>query len=157
MSSETSIERQQIYPILTYADAPAAIDFLCRAFGFEEVSVLRVPDGRVAHAVLSLHGLHVMLSSEFEQLDNCAPGGGDLGSSRIHIHVPDVEAHFSRALAEGAIIVRGLEDKYWGLRSYLARDPEGHLWSFTQRVRVVPEDELLRELEGWAEPALVTD
>ena len=77
MSSETSIERQQIYPILTYADAPAAIEFLCRAFGFEELSVLRVPDGRVAHALLSLHGLQVMLSSEFEQLDNRAPGGGD--------------------------------------------------------------------------------
>ena len=27
---------QRIFPYLSYADAPAAIDFLCRAFGFTE-------------------------------------------------------------------------------------------------------------------------
>ena len=40
---------QRVIPYLAYADAPAAIDFLCRAFGFEERFRVPMPDGRVAH------------------------------------------------------------------------------------------------------------
>jgi PhnB protein len=29
-------------------------------------------------------------------------------------------------------------DKPWGLRQYLVRDPEGHMWEFSQHVRDVP-------------------
>src|SRR6185436_18535689 len=43
-----------IYPALSYDDAPAAIEWLCRAFGFTKRLVVQNPDGTVAHAELSL-------------------------------------------------------------------------------------------------------
>ena len=41
-----------IIPTFRYADAPAAIDWLCRAFGFEKHLVVPEEDGTIAHAQL---------------------------------------------------------------------------------------------------------
>ncbi len=143
------VDQQQIFPYLTYADAPAAIDWLCRVFGFELASSYPVADGRIAHAALCHEGLYMMLSSEMDQLGNCAPDGEARATSRIHIHVRDIEAHYQRALLEGATIVQGLQDHFWGLRSYHALDPEGYRWSFCQRVREVAREEVERQLLTW--------
>jgi uncharacterized glyoxalase superfamily protein PhnB len=43
-----------IYPFMGYRDAQAAIEWLCRAFGFQQHAVYDGPDGRVAHAELKL-------------------------------------------------------------------------------------------------------
>ena len=43
-----------IYPGSRYEDVPAAIDWLKRAFGFEEQFVVREEDGSIAHAQLKL-------------------------------------------------------------------------------------------------------
>ena len=39
-----------IYPVLQYRDAHAAIDWLERAFGLERHAVHETPDGTVGHA-----------------------------------------------------------------------------------------------------------
>ena len=57
---------QRIIPYLSYADAPAAIDFLCKAFGFEERFRYPMPDGRVGHAELGYRDNVVMLASAYE-------------------------------------------------------------------------------------------
>jgi len=147
--TDVEVDRQQIFPYLTYADAPAAIDWLCRVFGFELANSYAAADGRIAHASLSRDGVYVMLSSEFEQLDNCAPTGDQVATSRVHMHVGDIEEHYQHALAEGARIVQGLQDRFWGLRSYHALDLEGHRWSFCQRIREVPRAEVEQRLQTW--------
>jgi uncharacterized glyoxalase superfamily protein PhnB len=48
----------------------------------------------------------------------------------VYVYVKDVDAHFARAKAAGAEIVRTLADTDHGSREYCARDLEGHLWSF---------------------------
>ena len=42
-----------IYPSLSYDDAPAAIEWLCRAFGFQKRLVVPGPGGTVLHSELS--------------------------------------------------------------------------------------------------------
>jgi hypothetical protein len=42
-----------VIPALQYQDAPAAIDFLCRAFGFEKRAVYEGEGGSIAHAQLT--------------------------------------------------------------------------------------------------------
>lgn len=143
------VDRQQIYPYLTYADASAAIDWLGRVFGFDLASSYSVADGRIAHAVLQYDGLFVMLSSELDQLNNHAPNGEALATSRVHMHVHEVEEHYQRALTEGATIVQGLQDRFWGLRSYHALDLEGYRWSFCQRIQPVPREEVEHQLRSW--------
>ncbi|MCY3920769.1 MAG: VOC family protein [Chloroflexi bacterium] len=147
--ADALVDQQQIFPYLTYADAPAAIDWLCRVFGFELANSYTVADSRIAHAALCHEGLYVMLSSEMAQLRNCAPDSEARATSRVHIHVRDVEAHYQRALLEGATIVQGLQDHFWGLRSYHALDSEGYRWSFCQRVREVPREVVERQLLAW--------
>ena len=48
----------------------------------------------------------------------------------INIVVADPDAHYERARAAGAEIVRELTDEDYGSREYSARDLEGNLWSF---------------------------
>ena len=120
-----------IVPCLSYEDAPAAIAWLGEAFGFTETMVVPGPDDTIAHAQLSFGSGMVMLGSKRD--DALALGSPcDLGgvTQSIYVVVDDADAHYARALLNGAEIVRELEDTPYGSRDYSARDPEGHLWHF---------------------------
>ena len=125
-------QQQQVFPYLAYEDAPAAVDWLCRVFGFEALDVQTIPDGRVVHAALSLQGAQVMLASLFDGGGYRSPRGLDALPSHVLIHVDDVDAHFRRAESVGATIRYGPVDQPWGARLYEAIDLEGHRWAFMQ-------------------------
>jgi PhnB protein len=126
--------------MLTYRDAPAAIEFLCRAFGFEERFRLAMDDGRIGHAELRLCDGVVTLGSEYEGFGT-SPLALDGHSSQLLVYVDDVDAHFAHARQEGATIAAEPTDQFYGDRNYRAIDPEGHRWVFATHVRdVAPED-----------------
>jgi uncharacterized glyoxalase superfamily protein PhnB len=57
----------------------------------------------------------------------------ELGAVNQGVYVivdDDIDAHYEHATSAGAEIVRPLQDTSYGSRDYLARDPEGNLWSF---------------------------
>ena len=56
---------QRIVPMLAYADAAAAVDWLCSAFGFREIVEHRHEDenGVVGHAEIERDGAYVMLAT----------------------------------------------------------------------------------------------
>jgi len=123
-------EEINIFPALRYRDAEAALDWLKRAFGFEEKAVHRA-DGKIQHAELRLGAGLVM----FGQHDDQGWMGGkppDALASTVSIYllVEDPDVHHERAKATGARIVRELRDEAYGSREYSARDLEGNLWSF---------------------------
>ncbi len=124
----------RIIPCLTYRDAPAAIEFLCKAFGFEKHVVYA--DGDVVHhAQLTFGDGMVMLGSamkEGEWADRIAQPG-DIGMRETQspcVIVDDADAHYARARAAGATIEMEIADQDYGGRGYMCRDPEGHLWWF---------------------------
>ena len=120
-----------IVPCLSYRDAPAAIAWLKEAFGFTENMIVPGPDGTIAHAQLAFgSGLIMVGSQRDDELAMRIPC--DLGgvTQSIYIVVEDADAHYDRAAAAGAEIVRELQDTPYGSRDYSARDPEGHLWHF---------------------------
>ena len=127
-----------ITPALRYADAPAAIEFLCEAFGFERHAVYADPENPkiIHHAQLTLGNGMVMLSSavpgeaqERYRLRTPAEAGGI--TACICVVIDDPDAHHAHAVARGAEIVTPPHDNegYPG-RSYNARDPEGYDWDF---------------------------
>jgi len=60
-------------------------------------------------------------------------------NSTICAYVPDVDAHYARAMAEGATLLRPLADTSYGAREYSVKDPEGHHWHFgTYRPTATP-------------------
>lgn len=133
---------QRIIPYLAYQDAPAAIEFLCKAFGFEERYRLPMPDGRLGHAELAYGDSIVMLASAYPEMGFHSPRelSGRL-HAQIACYVDDVDAHHARAKAAGATIMAEPEDQFYGDRTYRAVDSEGNRWSFHTHVRdVAPED-----------------
>lgn len=120
-----------IFPALRYRDADAALDWLKRAFGFEEKAVYRGDDGVIHHGELRLGDGLIMFGQHREdgKLGDRAPDPLSSTGS-IYAVVPDPDAHYERARAAGATIVRELEDQPYGSREYSARDVEGNMWSF---------------------------
>ena len=123
-----------IIPCLRYRDAPAAIDWLCRAFGFERHAVY-AEDDTVHHAQLVFGNGMVMPGSA----DTASEWGrriaqpGDIGGLETQspcVVVADIDAHYARAVAAGAELVQDIADQDYGGRGYSCRDPEGHLWWF---------------------------
>jgi uncharacterized glyoxalase superfamily protein PhnB len=118
---------------LQYEDAPAAIDFLCRAFGFERKAVYQGEDGTVAHAELTFGNGMVMLGSvndtEYGRL-LVRPDDADGVTMSVYVIVQDPDAHFAQARAAGAEIIREPVTQDYGGRDYTCRDPEGHVWTF---------------------------
>ncbi|QGP79522.1 VOC family protein [Sphingobium sp. CAP-1] len=125
-------------PCLRYADAPAAIDFLCDAFGFTRHAVY--PDAAdptiIHHAQLVLGDGMVMLGSvkdmEGESLYTWSTARDLSGvTAAVYVVVPDPDGHCLHARNEGAVVVQEPADNdgYPG-RGYTALDPEGNVWSF---------------------------
>jgi uncharacterized glyoxalase superfamily protein PhnB len=117
----------RIYPVLRYRDAPAAIDWLEEAFGFERHEVHADEDGTIVHAEL-WYGDDDVVGLSAERADS--PFGEHAGRAWNYVVVDDPDAHHARAKAAGAEIVMELTDQDYGSRDYSARDPEGNLWSF---------------------------
>jgi uncharacterized glyoxalase superfamily protein PhnB len=130
--------RPAIIPCLRYEDAPAAILFLCDAFGFVPNAIYTDEEDQqtVHHAQLLLDGNMVMLSSAQEgevqeRYGWKTPGEAGGITQCIYTAIEDPDAHYDRAKAAGADIVTEphANEGYPG-RGYTARDPEGNIWSF---------------------------
>jgi uncharacterized glyoxalase superfamily protein PhnB len=123
-------EAPDVIPTMSYSDAPAAIDWLERAFGFVRHTVYEGEGGRIEHAELRLGSGMVMLGSTNDRFDVKAPAELGATTAGIYAIVEDPDAHYERAKSAGAEIVAELTDQDYGSRDYSARDPEGHLWHF---------------------------
>ena len=133
MSTKRASEPATIIPTMRYRDAPAAIEWLCKAFGFEKHLVVPGPDGTIAHAQLTFGNGMIMLGSarddEFGRLVKLPADARGVTQS-AYIVVENTDQHYTRAKAAGAEIVMDIKDEDYGGRGYSCRDPEGHLWNF---------------------------
>jgi uncharacterized glyoxalase superfamily protein PhnB len=121
-----------VTPYLLYEDGEAAIEFLSRAFGFREVDRTIGAAGGL-HAELEIAGGgRVYVGQPPEGFRNPASVGR---TSLVFVLLDGVDAHYERALAEGAEIVEEPTNvTAAGHRRYGCRDPQGHEWFFAQRL-----------------------
>jgi uncharacterized glyoxalase superfamily protein PhnB len=122
--------RQRIIPYLAYSDAPAALSFLCDAFGFEERYRMAMDDGRIGHAELAYKENVIMLASVWKEAGFASPMDLSGIHTQVYCRVDDADAHYERARAAGATIIAEPVDQPYGERMYRALDPEGHRWLF---------------------------
>ena len=118
----------QVYAALRYRDAPAAVDWLERALGFETTQRIDNPDGTIAHAELRLGDGLVMLGSAPGDLPD-VPDDPRASRFSIYVAVVDVDAFHARAGAAGGEVSDLFEQDY-GSRDFNTRDLEGNHWSF---------------------------
>jgi PhnB protein len=131
-----------LIPHLTCRGAEEAAEFYCRAFGAEQLSLMKTPDGKVMHAALDLQGATIFLVDEFP--DFGALGPQSIGGSPVtlHLHVPDCDAVFQRAVEAGCQVHMPLAEQFWGDRYGSVVDPYGHHWSIATTVRQLSPEEL---------------
>lgn len=117
-----------IWPCINYVDAPAAIDFLTRAFGFVAHAVHR--DGsRVVHAELLFpEGGGIMLGSAAR--DGTAFERLPPGASAVYVATDAPSGLYTRATKIGAKVIRELRRAPLGGSDFIVEDPEGNVWSF---------------------------
>lgn len=125
----TDIPAKTVWPIITYSDARAAVDFLVTAFGFAEKVMVPDADGAVAHGELAWpEGGGVMIHTE--GVGDPVFGGRQVGQSSVYVVTDDPHRVLAAAQAAGAEIIRELRDEDYGSTGFSAKDPEGNIFSF---------------------------
>jgi uncharacterized glyoxalase superfamily protein PhnB len=128
-----NIQTSSVIPGLRYRDAHAAIEWLCRVFGFEKHAVYEGPNDTIAHAELKLGGGMIMLGSgsdnAYDRLVKRPDEVGGFVTQGAYLVVANPDEIYERVKAAGVEIVLPIEDKHYGGRDFTCRDLEGHLWS----------------------------
>ena len=130
---------QSIY----YDDPRAAIDWLCKAFGFEVRLKIEGDGGRVEHSELVLGEGLIMVGEEKPEkfpYRKAPSKAGGTNTQNMMVYVDDVDAHCKRARDAGAEIISEPKntdygEEYWEDRGYECQDIGGHHWWFYQRLR----------------------
>jgi uncharacterized glyoxalase superfamily protein PhnB len=133
----------QIIPMLSYEDGVAAMDWLCKVFGFSEKARMLDDKGRLAHGELALGDGVIMLASPTPDYQSpkrhrqkCEAAAEwykvPYVINGVLVFVEDVKKHYQKAKEGGANILSGIETGGPGTR-YRAEDLEGQRWMFMQR------------------------
>jgi PhnB protein len=138
-----------VTPAIVVRDAAQAIDFYQRAFGAEEVSRMKAPDGSIMHAEIRIGDSIVMLGEENEQWGTKSPLSTNGNPGSLHMYVADADAAFQRAVDAGASVTYPLEDAFWGDRYGKVRDPFGHEWGIATRVREMTDEQVEKAGQEW--------
>ena len=141
--------RPTFLPVVFYKDPIAALKWLEKAFGFEVTSLITDAEGRLAHSELAYEGGELSVGGEWEgaivgpaRMRSPASVEG-INTQFIRVTLEDgLDAHYEHARAEGAQITAEPEDQFYGSRTYRVVDLEGHVWNFSQDVRVVSGEEM---------------
>lgn len=124
-----------------YDDAAAAIEWLCRAFGFEVRVKIEGEGGRIEHSELMYGEGMVMVGQAGKEAFRQSPRSvNGANTQNMMLFVDDADAHCAHARANGAKIVKeptttDYGEDWWTDRGYECADLESHHWWFYQRLR----------------------
>ncbi|HET9279118.1 MAG TPA: VOC family protein [Flavitalea sp.] len=123
-----------VLPMLVCRNVSAEIDFCKTAFNALEVLRRPGPDGKDAHAALTINGAMIMIECEWPTLSSRPPQGDGSSPVIIYVYVEDVDSVLEKAVAVGATILLPAKDQFWGDRTARIMDSEGHVWTVSSRI-----------------------
>ena len=132
-----------ITPYLVVNGAARAIEYYKQVFGATEVMRMPGPDGKIGHAELQIGNSRVMLADENPSMGQGHSSAASIGGSPVslYVYLPDVDQVVQRATAQGAKVLRPVEDQFYGDRTGFIQDPFGHLWGVATHIEdVSPKD-----------------
>lgn len=125
---------------VSYVDPKAAFRWLEEAFGFEPLMVILDENENLAHSEMKYGDSVVMVGSEWSEHHKSPKSLGGKNTQTVHVQFArgeDIDAHCEKARRAGAEILQAPETQFYGDRTYRARDPEGHIWTFGVTVEEV--------------------
>jgi PhnB protein len=133
-----------VTPYLVIKGAAQAIEYYKKVFGATELFRMNGPDGKVGHAEIKIGNSHIMLADENPAMGEGHTAASTLGQSPVslYVYLPDVDQVVQKAAAEGAKILKPVQDQFYGDRNGFLRDPFGHFWGVATHVEDVAPKEL---------------
>ena len=144
------MSRSVFAPAVFYKDPIAALRWLERVFQFEIAALVTDADGKLAHSEVTFQGGSLSVGGEWEGADLVGPArmrspltvdGVNTQFVRVRLE-QGLDEHYAHAKAAGAQITEAPTDQFYGSRTYRVLDLEGHVWNFSQDVRVVTGEEM---------------
>src|SRR3984893_5593449 len=105
-----------VTPYLVIRGAAQAIEYYKKVFGATETVRMNGPDGKIGHAELKIGNSRIMLADENPRLGRGHARAATLGASPVslYVYLPDVVRVLERAAAEGAKILKPVQDQFYG-------------------------------------------
>lgn len=132
-----------VTPYLVVNNAAKAIDYYKNVFGATEVMRMPGPNGKIGHAELQIGTSRIMLADENPSMGAGHTSAATVGGSPVslYVYLPDVDKVVQRATADGAKLLKPVEDQFYGDRTGFIQDPFGHLWGVATHIEdVSPKD-----------------
>ncbi|WP_284380465.1 VOC family protein [Litoribrevibacter albus] len=150
----------QLTPCLTVEEPEKSINFYELAFGFETIGNPIVKEGLVIFAEMFCLEARIMIQRQgsFSSISQTPKQIGTQQGIGIYLYIPDIESHFERAQSCGATILSELIDTFWGDQIYTAKDLDGYLWTFAQKIsdpNAIDEDIAFTDM--WPQEVLIQD
>ena len=127
-------DKPWLSPYLVVSDVGAAMDFYQRAFGLQRGLLYQEPGGRILYGEAHYEDATVMVG--LPRAGKTHPRRRDAAAT-LFCYTSDVDALFERAVTAGAEVAQEPADQFWGDRTCLLVDPEGHAWMWATHVRDV--------------------
>ena len=130
-------------PCLTVDGVDSAVAFYQAAFGAELLTRHAGADESIAiHATIKIGNSIIALNQQAPEQGVLSPMAISVSASQTHLYVDDVDAYWNRAVEAGAMIRTPLFDAYWGDRTGVLIDTNGHLWSLASKIENLSKDEI---------------
>jgi PhnB protein len=138
-----------VTPYLIVKGAAQAIEYYKKVFGAVETVRMNGPEGKVGHAELKIGDSHIMLADENPSIGEGHTSPSTVGGSPVslYVYLPNVDEVVARATAEGAKILKPVQDQFYGDRNGFIQDPFGHLWGISTHVEDVSPEEMTERMK----------
>jgi uncharacterized glyoxalase superfamily protein PhnB len=141
----TTARRPAFVSAIIYKDNRAALSWLQKAFGFEVSEVLTDANDNIVHAEMKHGDGVVMIGHEWADWTKSPASLSGKNTQRIIVRIDSgIDEHCAQARRAGAIIAKEPADEFYGERSYIAVDLDGHHWTFSQTIKQVSADEMTK-------------
>ncbi len=134
-----------VTPYLVVSEAEKVLDFAIRAFGAREKVRMPGPDGKVAHAEVSIGDSVVMMGSP-SQSQRLMPG-------MIYLYVEDTDATYKKAVAAGGKSLEEPTDAFYGDRRAAVEDSQGNQWFIATHQEDPTPEEMQKRMAAMQAPA----
>jgi len=144
-----------VTPYLVVKGAAQAIEYYKKVFGATETVRMTGPDGKVGHAEIKIGDSHIMLADENPSMGQGHTSPATVGGSPVslYVYLPDVDRVVEKAAAEGAKILKPVQDQFYGDRNGFIQDPFGHLWGIATHVEDVSPAEMKERMKKMMQAA----
>lgn len=138
-----SLQKCEFVPYLSITNATKAVAFYTAVFGVAPSLLLHMPDGRVMHCEFRIGPTRFFISEELPEHGG-TPSPTRLGATSvaIHLYVDNCDEMVKAMKDNGSSVLMDPIDMFWGERFARVRDPFGHEWGITTKLRDMRPDEI---------------